>query len=213
VSAAFGDQVPAAADDRPDQRPDDRSDDPGRPDDRSDDRSDDPARPDDRVDGTGAGARAGAGDMVFRLTAAQGLRRRVGFLGGAAILWFLGLVRLVVADGGSTEHPLLPLVLLGAVLALGAMLLAGMAPLAVITDSAILARHGLRRTTIPVGDITAIDVRERGVSRRVVVHHRGHRTVLPVPLTGGSLLGPGADPALDHKVDLMRGWWQERSDS
>jgi hypothetical protein len=41
-----------------------------------------------------------------------------------------------------------------------------------------------------------------------VLEHDGGRTVLPVPLTGGSLLSVGADPALDHKVDLIRQWWQ-----
>jgi len=151
--------------------------------------------------------------MVFRLTTAQGRRRRLGLMGGAAILWFLGLVRIVVADGPSSDHLVLPLVLLAAVLALGAMLVAGMAPVVVVTDEAIAARHGLRRANVPVAAITAIDVRERGVARRVVVHHEGGRTVLPVPLTGGSLLGPGPDPALDHKVDLLRGWWYERTAS
>ena len=47
------------------------------------------------------------------------------------------------------------------------------------------------------------------MSRRVVVHHGGRHTVLPVPLTGGSLLGPTHDPALDHKVELLEDWWRE----
>jgi hypothetical protein len=149
--------------------------------------------------------------MIFRLTATQGRRRRFGFMGGAAILWSLGLVRLVVADRLSTDHWVLPLVLLAAVLGLGAALLAAMAPVVVVTDTTLAARNGPRRSTIARDDITAIDLRERGTARRVVVRHGGRHTVLPVPLTGGSLLGPGADPALDHKVDLLRGWWREGS--
>jgi len=35
--------------------------------------------------------------------------------------------------------------------------------------------------------------------------------LLPVPLTGGSLLGPGPDPELDHKVEVIRRWWQEHA--
>ena len=151
--------------------------------------------------------------MIFRLTAGQGRRRRYGLVGGAAIIWSLGLVRFVVTDRLSSDHWVLPLVLLAAVLALGAVLLAAMAPVVVVTDDALAARHGPRRASIPCGEITAIDVRERGVSRRVVVHHGGRHTVLPVPLTGGSLLGPGPDPALDHKVELLQEWWRERSSS
>ncbi len=147
--------------------------------------------------------------MVFRLTAAQGRRRRIGLMGAAAILWTLGLVRIVVTDRLSGDRWWLPLVLLAAVLALGAALLAGMAPVVVVGADALSASHGPRRSTIARADITDVDIRERGVARRVVVHHHGRRTVLPVPLTGGSLLGPGADPALDHKVDLIRRWWQE----
>ncbi|MGZ4710031.1 MAG: hypothetical protein ACXWBN_14950, partial [Acidimicrobiales bacterium] len=163
--------------------------------------------------GHGPGADPPAGVMVFRLTAAQGRRRRIGFMGGAAILWTLGLVRFVVADRLSSDHWVLPLVLLAAVLALGAALLAAMAPVVVVTEEALAARHGPRRSTVARADITAVDIRERGVARRVVVRAGGRRTVLPVPLTGGSLLGPGADPALDHKVDLIRRWWQEPSPS
>jgi len=147
--------------------------------------------------------------MVFRLTASQGRRRRLGFMGGAAILWTLGLVRFVVADRLSSDHWVLPLVLLAAVLALGAALLAAMAPVVVVTATTLAARNGPRRATIARAEITAVDIRERGIARRVVVHHGGRRTVLPVPLTGGSLLGPGADPALDHKVELLRGWWRD----
>ncbi len=42
-----------------------------------------------------------------------------------------------------------------------------------------------------------------------MLDHGSGRTVLPVPLTGGSLLGPGADPGLDDKVELIRQWWLE----
>jgi len=170
--------------------------------------------PDPGATGVGPAIVSGeAGTMIFRLTAGQGRRRRYGLAGGAAIVWSLGLVRFVVADRLSADHWLLPLVLLAAVLALGAALLAAMAPVVVVTDDALAARHGPRRSTIACRDITDIEIRERGVARRVVVHHGGGHTVLPVPLTGGSLLGPGPDPALDHKVDLLRGWWQERSPS
>lgn len=149
--------------------------------------------------------------MTFRLTASQGRRRRLGFMGGAAIIWAIGLVRLVVTDRVSPGHWVLPLVLLAAVLALGAALLAAMAPVVVVTDVALAARNGPRRSTIARDDITALDIRERGTARRIVVHHGGRHTVLPVPLTGGSLLGPGPDPALDHKLELLRGWWREGS--
>jgi len=151
--------------------------------------------------------------MVFRLTTAQGRRRRIGLMGGAAIVWTLGLVRYVVTGRVSGDRWVLPLVLLAAVLALGAALLAAMAPVVVVADDALASRYGPRRATIARGDIRAIDIRERGVARRVVVHHGTRRTVLPVPLTGGSLLGPGSDPALDHKVELLRGWWRRPSAS
>jgi hypothetical protein len=151
--------------------------------------------------------------MIFRLTTSQGRRRRYGLAGGAAIVWSLGLVRFVVTDRLTTDHWVLPLVLLAAVLALGAALVAAMAPLVVVSDDVLASRYGPRRITIPCSEITDIELRERGIARRVVVRHGGGHTVLPVPLTGGSLLGPGPDPELEHKVELLRGWWRERSAS
>jgi len=53
-----------------------------------------------------------------------------------------------------------------------------------------------------------VELVERGTARRVVLtRHDGGRERLPVPLTGGSLVGPGRDPDLDDKVDLIRRWW------
>jgi hypothetical protein len=69
-----------------------------------------------------------AGTMVFRLTTAQGRRRRIGLMGGAAIVWTLGLVRYVVTGRVSGDRWVLPLVLLAAVLALGAAAAGGHGP-------------------------------------------------------------------------------------
>ena len=85
--------------------------------------------------------------------------------------------------------------------------------MAVLDDEAVHWRWGPRQATVAWSDVDAVEVRERGTARRIVLVGPGGRSVLPVPLTGGSLVGPGLDPGLDEKVELIRRWWDERRSS
>ncbi len=154
---------------------------------------------------------AGAATLVFHLTAAQRRRYRIGVAGVAAIVWSLGLVRLVVSGRVTASSGYLGLVVLALALGAASVTTGRVLPVVVLDGDGVRARWGFRRAAVPWSSMRGITVRERGVARRVVLDHDGRHTVLPVPLTGGSILSPGADPALDHKVDLLRQWWQERS--
>ena len=152
-----------------------------------------------------------AGTLVFHLTASQRRRYRTGLAGVAAIVWVLGLVRLVVSGRVTASSGYLGLIVLALALVATAAAVGFVLPVVVVDRGGIRARWGFRRSAIPWASVETVRVRERGEARRVVVDHDGRHTVLPVPLTGGSILSPGADPALDHKVDLLRQWWQEHS--
>jgi hypothetical protein len=151
-----------------------------------------------------------AATMAFRLTAHQRRRFRIGLGGVALIVWSMGVVRLAVTHRMTAAAGLVPLVVLTVALAVVVAILARMQPIVVLTDDALHLRWGPRRAEIGWGEVDDVVIRERGVGRRVVVHAAGRRRVLPVPFTGGSILSPGADPDLDHKVELIRGWWLER---
>ena len=148
--------------------------------------------------------------LVFRLTARQRLRYRLGVGGVAFIVLALGIVRLTVTGRLASWSDLGAVVALALVLAAAATVVARMEPILVLAEDAAHLRWGPRRGSVPWADVTAVDIRERGTARRVLLHTAEGRTVLPVPLTGGSILGPGADPDLDHKVELISGWWRER---
>lgn len=151
--------------------------------------------------------------IVFRLTAHQQRRFRIGLGGVAVIVWSMGLVRLAVTDRLTSTAGIVPIVVLSAALAVVVAIVSRMQPIVVLTDSALHLRWGPRRSEIAWVDVDDVVIRERGVGRRVVVHAAGRRRVLPVPLTGGSILSPGPDPDLDHKVELIRAWWRERRSS
>ena len=151
---------------------------------------------------------AGVATVVFHLTAAQRRRYRVGVAGVAAIVWALGLVRLVVSGRVTASSGYLGLVVLAVALGATAVAVGRVLPVVVVDARGVRARWGFRRTVMPWTSVSAVTVRERGVARRVVLTHDGHHTVLPVPLTGGSILSAGVDPALDQKVEVLRQWWQ-----
>jgi hypothetical protein len=148
--------------------------------------------------------------VEFRLTDGQQRRSGRGLIGLAAMVWALGVVRFAVAHRLSQAGGWLALMALAALLAAAVGGLRRVHPVVVLADDAVLFHWGPRHWRVPWADVRDVSVRERGTSRRVVVTHDRGRTVLPVPLTGGSLLGPGVDPGLDDKVDLIRRWWLER---
>ena len=150
----------------------------------------------------------GATTIGFELTARQRRRSLRGLIGLAVIVWSLGLVRFAVTDRLSRPGGWVALAGLAVLLGLVVLALRAVRPVVVVAGDALELRWGPRHRRLLGRDVTEIGIRERGTARRVVVAHRGGRTVLPVPLTGGSLLGPGPDPELEHKVDLIRGWWQ-----
>ena len=151
--------------------------------------------------------------MVFRLTAAQQRRFRIGLIGGALIGWSLGVVRLVTTGRFLSAGVVVPTLVLTVAVIVVVVVAARVRRVVVLTDQALLARWGPWRAEVAWADIDAIDERERGLARRIVVHSGRRRRVLPVPLTGGSILGPGADPGLDDKLALIRRWWQDRTSS
>jgi hypothetical protein len=150
-----------------------------------------------------------ASALEFRLTDRQRRRYGRGLAGLAAIAWSIGLVRLAITHRLDQVGGWAGLVVLAAVLA---FLVAGVRrvqPVLVLDETGAHWRWGPRQSSTAWADVAAVEVRERGTARRVVLTGPGGRTVLPVPLTGGSLVGPGADPELDHKVDVIRQWWEE----
>jgi len=149
--------------------------------------------------------------IVFRLTASQQRRYRFGLAGGASMVLSAGVVRLAITGRLMSLAGLVSISVLALALGAAAMVVIGMQPLVVVTETSLLARRGPRRTEVTWIDVTTIDIRERGESRRVVVHANGRPVVLPVPLTGGSLLSPGIDRDLDDKVEILRGWWRSRA--
>ena len=150
-----------------------------------------------------------ASALEFRLTDRQRRRSGRGLVGLAAMAWSIGLVRLAVTHRLDQAGGWAGLVVLAAVLA---VLVAGVRrvqPVLVLDETAAHWRWGPRQSSMPWPEVDAVEVRERGTARRVVLSGPVGRVVLPVPLTGGSLVGPGVDPGLDEKVDVIRQWWQE----
>jgi hypothetical protein len=166
--------------------------------------ADDP--PAERSDGGSAAETAAI--VAFALTRRQRRRSRVGRLGLAAILWSGGLVRYAVDHRLAEWSGWLALIGLAALLALAVVALGAIQPLVALTVDGIVIRYGPRYDRVAWTEITEIEVRERGTARRAVVHRGEARTVLPVPLTGGSLIGPGPDPDLDTKVAAIRQRWR-----
>ena len=154
-----------------------------------------------------------ASALEFRLTDRQRRRSVRGLIGLAAMVWSVGLVRLAVTHRLDDAGGWVGLVVLAAVLGVVVALLRQVRPVAVLDADGVHWRWGPREASIPWADVDAVEIRERGTARRVVVVGSAGRTVLPVPLTGGSLVGPGPDPALDEKVELIRRWWGGRRSS
>lgn len=152
---------------------------------------------------------AEAATLVFRLTAGQSRRYRLGLAGVAVIVWFLGLVRLVVVGRLTTSSGVVGLVVLAVALGAVAALVGRIQPVLLLDGDQLRGRWGLRRVSVPWATVTGVTVRERGTARRIVVEHQGGHTVVPVPLAGGSILSPGGDGGLDHKADLIRRWWRD----
>jgi hypothetical protein len=146
--------------------------------------------------------------VVFELTTRQRRRTRWGLIGLAAMAWSAGAVRFALDDRLSSASGWLSLLALAALLVLAVAALGGIQPLVVLTDDTIVIRRGPRHAQVPWSEVTGVEIRERGTARRAVLHHGDGHLVLPVPLTGGSLVGPGPDPGLDHKVELIEEAWQ-----
>jgi hypothetical protein len=150
----------------------------------------------------------GEDTLVFRLTERQRRRRVWGLCGLALIAWGAGVVRFVVAHRLDRSSGWVALVVLAALLAVAVVWVARVQPHVTLGPEAVVAAWGPWQRQVAREAVTAVEVRERGTARRVVVTHGGGRLVLPVPLTGGSLIGPGPDPSLDEKVEMVRRWWQ-----
>lgn len=150
--------------------------------------------------------------MVFHLTAGQQRRFRIGLIGGALIGWALGVVRLVTTDRFLSGNGILPLAVLTVAAIIVVVAVTRMKRVVVLTEDAAHLRWGPWHTEVPWSVVDAVDERERGLARRVVLRSGRRHRVLPVPLTGGSILGPGADPGLDEKLELIRRWWLEHRD-
>ncbi len=148
-----------------------------------------------------------AQSVELRLTAPQRRRYRRGLVAVAAMAWAAGLVRFVLVDRLSHPSGWLALALLAGLLATVAWALSSVQPVTALDSDGLTWRWGPRRQRVPWSAITGVEVRERGVARRVVLATSSRRIRLPVPLTGGSLIGPGPDPDLDAKVELIRRWW------
>ncbi|HVN51504.1 MAG TPA: hypothetical protein VMT43_08735 [Acidimicrobiales bacterium] len=151
-----------------------------------------------------------ASALEFRLTDRQRRRYGRGLVGLALIAWSVGLVRLAVTQRLDRLDGWAGLAVLGAILAAIVAVVRRVEPLLVLDDDAARWQWGPRRAAVAWSDVSAVEVRERGIARRVLLVGSRGRTVLPVPLTGGSLIGPGPDPELDDKVDVIRRWWEER---
>jgi hypothetical protein len=152
-----------------------------------------------------------AGDTLeFRFTAGQRRRYRRGLGGIAGMVWAAGLVRFTVVDRLSRPSGWLLLVVLAVLLAAVAGALGSVQPTTRLDDAGLSWQWGPRQRRASWAEVTAVEVRERGVARRIVITDGLGRTTLPVPLTGGSLVGPGPDPELDGKAELIRQRWVAR---
>jgi hypothetical protein len=151
---------------------------------------------------------AAAAVVAFAFTRHQRRRSRLGLIGLAGILWSAGIVRFALDHRLSTGSGWAAVVGLAVLLAFAVLALSSIQPLVALTDDAVVIRRGPRHHQVLWRDVTDIELRERGTARRVVLHRGEQHAVLPVPLTGGSLIGPGADPELDHKVEVIRRRWQ-----
>jgi hypothetical protein len=147
--------------------------------------------------------------MVFQLTAGQQRRFRIGLIGAAVIGWSLGVVRLVTTGRFLSAGGLVPIVVLTLAAIVVVVAVTRMKRVVVLTADAVHLRWGPWRAEVPWTAVDAIDERDRGVARRVVLRSGRRVRVLPVPLTGGSILGPGVDPGLDEKLEMIRRWWLE----
>ena len=153
-----------------------------------------------------------SGTVVFRLTTNQRRRTRIGLVGAGLIVWSLGVVRLVVTGRFGLEG-VVPTVVLTVATVVVMVAVDRVDRVVVLSDTAVHARWGPWRLELPWSEIDAVDERDRGLSRRITIRSGRRTRVLPVPLTGGSILGPGPDPGLDEKLDLIRRWWLERRSS
>jgi hypothetical protein len=151
--------------------------------------------------------------VAFAYTARQARRARRGLVGVAAIFWSVGLVHQAVVGRLHTAGGWTTLLVLACLLGIVVVALSNLRRFVVLRTDAVDAHNGPRHWALAWSEITDVEVRERGVARRVVLHAGSRRRVLPVPLTGGSLLGPGADPDLDEKVELIRQWWADQQGS
>jgi hypothetical protein len=154
-----------------------------------------------------------AATVVFQLTAVQQRRYRVGLVGAGTIGWSLGVVRLVTTGRFLSAGQVVPTLVLTLAAVVVVVAAARVKRVVVLTDDAVHVRWGPWHRAVPWADIDAVDERDRGLSRRVVLRVGSRTRVLPVPLTGGSILGPGADPGLDEKLELIRRWWVDRRSS
>jgi hypothetical protein len=147
--------------------------------------------------------------VVFRLTAAQQRRYRIGLVGGALIGWSLGVVRLVATGRFLSVGVIVPTLVLTLAVVVVAVVAARVDRVVVLTHEGVHTRWGPWWAEIAWADIEGVDERYRGLARRVALRSGRNSRVLPVPLTGGSILGPGIDPGLDEKLELIRRWWLE----
>jgi hypothetical protein len=149
------------------------------------------------------------GTVVFRLTERQQRRWTWGLAGLALMAWGVAVVRFATERRLDRAGGWVALVIVAALLALAVRWVRNVQPTVTLSPEDLEATWGPRRWRIARADVTDVVVRERGTGRRVVVVHDRGRSVLPVPLTGGSLVGPGPDPRLDEKVELVRRWWRD----
>ena len=145
--------------------------------------------------------------VQLHLTAAQQRRYRRGLVAVAAMVWSAGLVRFTVVDRLSHASGWLALLVLAVLVMAVAWALSSVQPVTGLDSEGVVWRWGPRQRRVRWSEITRVEVRDRGVGRRVLLVRAEDRLRLPVPLTGGSLLGPGPDPDLDTKVALIHRWW------
>ncbi len=154
---------------------------------------------------------AGHDTLELRYTAAQRRRYRRGLLAVGAMVWSAGFVRFTLVGRLTRPSGWLALVVLAALLVVLALAVATIEPILRLDDEGLAWRWGPRHQRLAWSQVGQVELVEQGTARRVVlqpVDPTGRRRRrLPVPLTGGSLLGPGVDGDLDGKVDLIRGRW------
>jgi hypothetical protein len=148
--------------------------------------------------------------VAFEFTAAQRRRSSIGLLGIAGMVWAAGLVRFTLVDRLSRASGWVTLAVLAVLLVAAARSLASVRPVTRIDAEGVSWSWGPRHDQMAWSEITAVEIQERGTARRVVLVGADRRSRLPVPLTGGSLVGPGPDAELDHKVELIRRAWEGR---